>query len=308
MKHIKNILKISILLLLLLVCVGSIYAADNNQTVLSSLNDDDFDLDEYLDDDSDWDDTLDEDLEDDDVDDDSDWDDSLDEDLDDGDDLDEDDDLDLDDGDLDEDDEDYNESDYNFTDFDYLKLKITYYLDKYGNYSTHNWTESEEFINEYQIYILNTTAYKLNESAEGYETYLKIFESVTSTFGEYNLTENETEYLKFMVIFYLNHYGNVSANYTWNESDDFNNFTFWFDMCSLVLGSSSMIKPISADLTNYAFENLNNPFITIYTNSTDMNITSNNDSDNIIPSQESTSWDNVIILILVLIFMVFVII
>jgi predicted GNAT superfamily acetyltransferase len=33
-----------------------------------------------------------------------------------------------------------------------------------------------------------------------------------------------------MIIYYLNHYGNVSANYTWNESESFENFTL-LDFC-----------------------------------------------------------------------------
>ena len=210
-------------MLLLLVCVGSIYAADNAHSLGDTSDSDDLDLDEDLDDfddeELDDDDDFDDDEDDEDLDDDDDEDD---EDEDDDEDLD-DDDEDLDDEDLEDDD---NETYYSLSDFDYLQLKIISYLDRYGNCSDYNWTESEEFLSEYQIYLSDPSNYTLNESSEGYQTYLKIYDSIISTFPDYNLTENETDYLKFMVIFYLNTYGNVSANYTWNESESFENFTF----------------------------------------------------------------------------------
>ena len=258
MKYINGIFKISIALLLLLVFIGSVCAADDNGTVLSEYDDaEDFELDEDFDDDLDEDEDPDDDWEDDDNPDD-----------------DEDDDLDDDDSYDDfDDDEDDIEDDYQYTDFDFLKTKITYYLDRYGNCSDHNWTESDEFLNEYQIYLANPENYTLNESAEGYQTYLKIFDSVTSTFGDYNLTENETHYLKFMVIFFLNHYGNVSANYTWNDSDNFENFTIPFvflckSMDGIVLGSASDYDYGNSYLKSYA------PFNALITNSTDVNQTS----------------------------------
>lgn len=274
MKYIKNIFKISIILLLLLVCVASINAADDSQITLSDDLDDDFELDEDLDDDLDEDDDEgpDDDLDDD-------WEDE-----------------DLDDEDLD----DINESDYTYTDFDYLKLKITYYLDRYGNCSSHNWTESEEFVSEYQIYLADPSNYTLNESSEGYETYLKIFDSITSTFNDYNLTENETAYLKFMVIFYLNHYGNVSANYTWNESESFSNFTLPFDILASATGLAIAPMPAGHDYNRYL-----NPFNPIYsplTNSTDINQTS---TDNQLIFDAENSWDfNIFMLILVLFLMI----
>ena len=143
-------------------------------------------------------------------------------------------DLDYDDADLDDDfdfDDEWNEEydysdedfEWNISDFELLTSSITLYLNRYGN-ATENWTSSQEFSNEYQIYLSNPSNYILNNESEGYETYLKIYDSITSTFNLYNITENETEYLKFMIIFYLNHYGNVSENYTWNESDEFFNF------------------------------------------------------------------------------------
>lgn len=245
-------------------CIGSINAAEDTQITLSDDLDDDFELDEDFDDD-----------------------------------LDEDDDEGLDDEE-DEDLDDINESDFTYTDFDYLKLKITYYLDKYGNCSSHNWTEGEEFLSEYQIYLADPSNYTLNESSEGYETYLKIFDSITSTFNDYNLTENETAYLKFMVIFYLNHYGNVSANYTWNESESFSNFTLPFDILASVKGLATAPMPAGHDYNRYL-----NPFKPIYyplTNSTDINQTST--VDQLIFDSEN-SWDfNIFMLILVLFLMI----
>lgn len=293
MKYIKNILKISILALLLLVCVGSIYAADDNHVTLSNnfggddldedvdgFDDDDFGDDEDLDDDDD-----DEDLEDDEG-------------------LDDDDDEDLDDEDLDDD-----EYEDDYSDFDYLKFKITCYLDKYGNCSYHNWTDTEEFLNEYQLFLDNPSNYTLNESSEGYETYLKIYDSIVSTFGDYNLTENETGYLKFMVIFYLNHYGNVSANYTWNESESFANFT----PSKYLLGAYYF--PIAESTAFHEFDNYINsfyPFNTTLTNSTAVNQT-DTDNQTFIGNQTDVGveyrWEtNVLILMLMIVLVILVII
>lgn len=291
MRYIKNILKISIFLLLLVVCVGSIYAADDSQSdVGESLIDDDFDLDEDLDD---------EDLEDDWEDDE--WDGDDDEDLNGDDD-------DWDDEDLDDDDDwdDYNESEDDFSDFDYLKFKITYYLDRYGNCSYHNWTESDEFLGEYQIYLANSSDYKLNESAEGYETYLKIFDSITSTFGDFNLTENETDYLKFMVIFYLNHYGNVSANYTWNESESFANYTPPFYILGHYATSASASCPKCDDELSVASYS---PFYAPLNSylPDDVNQTSTNANQTSVEVQKSSDF-NIFMLILILALMILIVI
>lgn len=282
--------------MLLILSVGSIYASENSDFTLDDNLDDDFELDEGLDDDSD---SNDEELDDEDLeDDDDDW----------GDDSD-DDEEDLDDGlgdDLDEDfDDDVNGSDY-LKSYEYLEFKVISYLDRYGNCSDENWTQSQEFLNEYQIYLSNPSNYTLNESAEGYETYLKIFDSITSTFGEYNLTENETEYLKFLIIFYLNHYGNVSANYTWNESDEFSNYDPWFELATCVKGWASG----SASGMGYGLSfDLNNPIgNVILNNSTDTNSTSNGDNAEIIVPQDDFDWNNIILLVLVIILVVFVII
>ena len=295
MKYVNKILKISIVLLLLLVCVGSIHASDSSQGILDDANNDVIGLNEDLDD-----------LNADDLDDDSDWDDDEDDDLDDDSDWDDDeDDFDWDD------DFDWNESEeyFDYTDFDYLKLKIIYYLDKYGNCSDYDWTETEEFLNEYQVYLLNASEYKLNESAEGYETYLKIFDSITSTFGDYNLTENETDYLKFMVIFYLNAYGNVSANYTWNDSESFSNFTLpryilGYLLCDSAFGCASSLAPIDYLVFDSIADSIYSPAIN---NSTDFNQTATNNGhwDMQIPHY---SEENLLILLLVFVVMIFVIV
>ena len=301
MKNVEHLFKISIALLLLLVCIGSIYAADDSQIVLNEDSDASvFEVDEDLDDMSD-DENLDDeggdDTDDDeDLDDEDDSDDDLDDDLDDEDDSDDDLDDDL-------DDEDY---DYDYSDFDYLKLKIIHYLDNYGNCSVYDWTESEDFLNEYQIYLLNPDNYVLNESAEGYKTYLKIYESITSTFGDYNLTENETAYLKFMVIFFLNHYGNVSANYTWNESEGFDNFTI---PCMVLSGAWDAFAQGKATSPLYAntFIELYDSFNDLITNSTDINHTAA--ADNPIAVAPENSWDfGIVILVVVLLIVILVMI
>lgn len=282
--HFKNILKIFLVLLILAVCLGSVYAADDGNDSLTESPDDDFELDEELDD---FDDEGDDDLDDEDAD-------EGDDDLDDED-----------DGELDED-IDVNESDYNYSDFDYLKFKITYYLDSYGNCSSHNWTESEEFLNEYQTYLINPSNYTLNESSEGYQTYLKIFDSITSTFKDYNLTENETGYLKFMVIFYLNNYGNVSANYTWNESESFANYTPPWYLLGDVLKAMAMGKASAITyyfkLNNFKYHSLNN-----ITDTNSTSIANATAIDSMVHNEESW-WNYIIIIVLVVIMLALVLI
>jgi hypothetical protein len=72
--------------------------------------------------------------------------------------LDDSDDEDLDDSELDEDEDNLDDgwSDY-FMSYDYLEYKIISYLERYGNCSEDNWTESESFHYEYQIYLAKTT-------------------------------------------------------------------------------------------------------------------------------------------------------
>lgn len=259
--------------MLLIVCIGSIYASQD-------INDTDI-LNDYSDDDLIWDD------------DETDFDDDADDFEDESDDEDLIEDIEIDD------------SNYSYSDFDFLKYKITHYLDKYGNCSTHNWTESEEFISEYQIYITNSSNYTLNESSEGYDTYLKIYDSITSTFREYNLTENETSYLKFMIIFYLNHYGNVSANYTWNESDSFANYTPPFYSLGAIF---DFVKESVSDTDFNRYIGLNNFKYLLLTNSTDVNLTSNvNSNDDVnVPAEESL-WKFILMFILMLVLLIVII-
>ena len=295
-RHLKNILKISIILMLLVVAVGSIYAADNAQSTMTDSLDDDFELDEDLDDDLDdeLDDDSDEDLDDE-------LDDDLDEDLDDDldDELDDDFDEDLDDDYLDEDND--TDFDINMSDYDYMEFKILLYLQKYGNCTDENWTSSEKFLNDYRIYLENPSNYILNESAEGYETYLKIYDSITSSFKDYNLTENETAYLKFIIIYYLNNYGNISANYTWNKTEDgFEYFNPWFTIAGCAFGQASS-DGIELKNNSHAFKNLNDAFDTILTNSTDVNITSSGNVDDIAPPVQDYGWNNIFLLVLVVV-------
>ncbi len=50
MKYFGNILKISIILIIILMAVGSIHATDNSSSKAIDDSDDDFELDDYLDD------------------------------------------------------------------------------------------------------------------------------------------------------------------------------------------------------------------------------------------------------------------
>ena len=306
MKYFKSIFKISIILILLIITVGSVSAADASDSTITDNQDDDFDLDEDSDLNEDLGDDSDEDL-DDDSDDDWDDEDDSDEDLDD----DSDDDWDDDDDSDDDGDDDFNESDFNYTDYDYLEFKILVYLEKYGNLTDENWTESENFLNEYQIYLKDPSNYTLNESLEGYETYVKIYESITSTFDDYNLTENETAYLKFLIIYYLNNYGNVSANYTWNESDDFSNFDIkWMFKTETFYGSASAGAMGISDLfVHNPYLSLNNLFNPILGNFTEGNETSDDNVTSIAAPESGDSWwNNIIIVVLVLILVALVII
>ncbi len=199
----------------------------------------------------------------------------------------------------------FDEFNYVLTEFDYLILKMQYYFMKYGNNSDLKWIETDDFYNEYQIYLDNPSNYTFNESAEGYETYLKIFDSITSTFCDYNLTENQTDYLKFMIIYYLNHFGNVSANYTWNESDDFRNFThFWAvtGKCTDILASAAMpdIDEFFATSSTF-YEPFINPLLSDWNlyNST----STENTTDIIIPQEGTSSQSNIWLILLSVLFM-----
>jgi hypothetical protein len=284
------------LLLLLVVCIGSVCAAEDIQPDLDdgSGGDSVLKLDEGMDEIDNE--NMDDDLEDSYYGSDDELDDEI---L-----TSDDDDEDYEDYDDDEDeDDDGGESYYGLSDFEFLKLKITYYLDRYGNYSSHNWTESAEFKAEYNIYLSNPSNYTLNESMEGHNTYLKIYDSITSTFKYYNLTENETSYLKFMVIFYLNHYGNVSANYTWNESESFANFTLPFYYLKGAFFDSALLSAREGHGTHFGHHySYYNPFYSPISNSTDGNVTSNANQTSF---EAPGSWDwNIVMLIFLIVLMV----
>ena len=215
-----------------------------------------------------------------------------------------DDDEDWDDGSDSDDFDDDEDWDYEFDDYEFLECKIISYLSKFGNCTDENWTQSDDFLNEYQVFLLNSSNYTLNESLKGYQTYLKIFDSITSTFDEYNLTENQTAYLKFMIIYYLNHYGNVSENYTWNESDEFSQF-FPFLASGFYFGFATSSE---TPQVVHKYSNLNNIFnpllsfsdIDNVTFNID-NVTSNGNASNFnISGEDNSGWANIIVLILVL--------
>ncbi|MBR6928418.1 MAG: hypothetical protein IKH62_05275 [Methanobrevibacter sp.] len=277
MKYFKNIFKIAIILILLMVAVGAVSAADNSDSTISD-SPDDFKLNEDLDD-------------------------GPNDDPDEGDDNPEDEfeeDDEGDDGSDDKDDEDDEDDDFNdsYSDYDFLEMKILLYLEKYGNVTDENWTESQDFLDEYQVYLNDPSKYTLNETLEGYQTYVKIFDSITSTFGDYNITENETAYLKFLIIYYLNHFGNVSANYTWNESESFENFTPEIYYCTAFAMGCASAHEFSPIGFYDSFKNLNDIASPILGNSTDTNATANVTSVDA-PGDNSSWWDNILILILI---------
>ena len=300
MKYFKNIFKIAIILILLMVAVGAVSAADNSDSTISD-SPDDFKLNEDLDDgpndDSDEGDDDSEDDEGDEEDDEFEDDGSDDE----GDEFEDDDDSEDEEDDEEDDefeDDDFNDSDSDYSDYDYLEMKILLYLEKYGNVTDENWTESQDFLDEYQVYLNDPSKYTLNETLEGYQTYVKIFDSITSTFGDYNITENETAYLKFLIIYYLNHFGNVSANYTWNESESFENFTPEIYYCTAFAMGCASAHEFSPIGFYDSFKSLNDIASPILGNSTDTNATANVTSVDA-PGDNGSWWDNILILILI---------
>lgn len=202
--------------------------------------------------------------------------------------------------DFDNEDVDENESDVtNCNDFNHLNLRILIYLEKFGNCSDENWTQSEDFISKYQAYLVDNTSYELDKNNENYETYLKIYNSIVSTFDG-NLTDNETAYLKFLIMYYFNNYGNCS-NYTWNESDEFSQFYPSYLVTALFDTSS-----ISAHAGNNQYTNFNNqmlvPFVGVESNSTsNNNVTSLNQQNNSIDSNLFVLLFVILMLILMII-------
>ena len=144
------------------------------------------------------------------------------------DDEDEEDDEDFDDEDYeedyDEDDEDYEDyEDYeDISSFDYYNDRILKYLEKFGN-APEDWYMEEDFNKTYKLYLEDSSSYSLDEENENYETHLKIYDSIFSTLERTDLEDNETNYFKFLVMYYLNNYANTT-NYTWDEEDSFEKF------------------------------------------------------------------------------------
>ena len=106
----------------------------------------------------------------------------------------------------------------------------------------------------------------------------------------------------------MNTYGNVSANYTWDENQSFAKYNpFWnIDACVL-RGFASGNATCPSGNYDY-FENLNNAFNPILGNATDTNSTSYGDSNNIPVPKEESGWLDVILLSLVVILVVCIII
>ncbi len=109
-----------------------------------------------------------------------------------------------------------------------MKYGIISYLEYNGNSSDVDWAESDDFYAQYQIYLANPENYTLNQSSENYEIALKIYNSITSSFEHFNLTDNETAYLKFLIIYYLNNYGGNLSEY--------DNYSFEFSHIMLMAG------------------------------------------------------------------------
>ena len=304
MKYFKNIFKIAIILILLMVAVGAVSAADNSDSTISD-SPDDFKLNEDLDDGPNDDPEGDDDSEDDEGDEEDDGSD------DEGDEFEDDDDSEDEEDDEEDDefeDDDFNDSDSDYSDYDYLEMKILLYLEKYGNVTDENWTESQDFLDEYQVYLNDPSKYTLNETLEGYQTYVKIFDSITSTFGDYNITENETAYLKFLIIYYLNHFGNVSANYTWNESESFEYFIPKLYYCTAFAMGSASADEFSAIGFYDSFKSLNDIASPILGNSTDTNTNATANVTSVdAPGDNGSWWDNIFILILIFVLVVLVI-
>ena len=305
MKYFKNIFKIAIILILLMVAVGAVSAADNSDSTISD-SPDDFKLNEDLDDGPNDDpDEGDDDSEDDEGDEEDDGSD------DEGDEFEDDDDSEDEEDDEDDDefeDDDFNDSDSDYSDYDYLEMKILLYLEKYGNVTDENWTESQDFLDEYQVYLNDPSKYTLNETLEGYQTYVKIFDSITSTFGDYNITENETAYLKFLIIYYLNHFGNVSANYTWNESESFENFTPEIYYCTAFAMGCASAHEFSPIGFYDSFKSLNDIATPMLGNSTDTNANATANVTSVdAPGDNGSWWDNILLLILIVVLVVLVI-
>jgi len=103
----------------------------------------------------------------------------------------------------------------------------------------------------------------------------------------------------------------VSANYTWNESDDFSNFHLaWMFKTETFYGCASAgCMDILDALVPISYSSLNNLFNPIVGNSTEGNVTSDDNVTSIdVPQNGDSWWNNIIIMALVLILVALVII
>ena len=211
----------------------------------------------------------------------------------------------------DEDDEDY--EDYEANDFDYMKYKIFRYLEKFGSIEE-NWHESEDFNNSYKAYLEDNSSYCLDEANENYETHLKIYNSVLRALEDKNFTEEETNYLKFLLMYFLNNAD--TSNYTWNEEDDFENFIDDFLVTCMAaldtdknIGSNYQSNKENNDKLNFIKQMGINSIDSSIKNSTD-NV-SNNLTDRISDENiggEENPWMNTLLYFLMVILAVLVIV
>ena len=333
----KHVLKISIVLMIFVLCLGSTYAS-NSIDDNGNIDDSDFTDDDYYDwfyhvhvnsnlDTSDGDDDSDD----------------LDDDSDDWDDSDWDDDDDWDDDSDDWDDSDWDNGGFNGSgfrthfrllissnmhygkypfpgDFDFYKTEIISYLNMFGNCSDENWTESDEFKGIYQSYLKDNTTYTLNESNEDYDTCLKIYNSIVSTFDEGNLTDNETGYLKFLIMYYLNNYGNCT-NVTWEEYLEFYKCTALGCGCSVfgaISASGSAPDAMAGDVQGNSYGIGINQYRNFYlsddvllANLGDAVVSNSTSTDNvtgIVPHSANSWFDNLVMLFVALLFVLSIVI
>ena len=81
--------------------------------------------------------------------------------------------------------------------------------------------------------------------------------SIVSTFDEGNLTDNETGYLKFLIMYYLNNYGNCT-NVTWEEYLEFYKCTALGCGCSVfgaISASGSAPDAMAGDVPGNSYGN-----------------------------------------------------
>ena len=166
---------------------------------------------------------------------------------------------------------------------------------------------------EFKSFDSNNLTEYLNQSDENYEIYSKIYNSITSTFEKYNLTDNETDYLKFYILYYLNHFGNCT-DYEWNESDEFENFRLDYALKCMVLsacyggsaeGSASAMPIIGSYFIHSTRFSV--PLAIVASNVTENNATDVNNSTYEVSSYLSDDYSWIVILVLILFAIIFII-